>query len=286
MKQKEIIAALVQMEVGKTFEENLSRAKRLVEEAVTDRGNEVVDVVCLPEYFFAGSFQEKTPVDVYRETNEKTEALLKQTSQDYGLIVVGTVIEAEAEANINTAKNVQLFNTCMFYENGKLIGKQRKVHLTEGERTWGLYNSNVFEVVNSRIGKLGALVCADVLHPEAGRVLGVKSASIVFNPVISRFIERDVTKSARECIFVSRAYDNGYFVLKVGGPGFSPFGSKIAGRSLVASPWGIIASAMDENKEEIIVAHLDMSLLNKCREENVSLRESERVKEAYKPLIE
>lgn len=265
----DIIAASIQMRVGRSLDENLSEAGRLIAEAV-DRGAEVA---CLPEYFSTPGVtvpSKSTQDKVYKRTLE----FLRDASKAHEIILAGNTIELREDG---------YYNSCFIFECGLQIGKHTKVHLTEGEGRFGLKNGKDFSVFESKIGTIGVLICADVLYPEAGRILGLKGADIVFNPVVSFFKEEDITKGARNSIFISRSYDNDFFILKAGSVGKSPFGSKIAGRSLIASPWGILASAKDEFKSEVLLAALDMKLLKKIRKENYSLYR--RVKEAYSPLV-
>lgn len=259
------------MRVGRSFDENLKEAVQLIKKA----SDKDVNAVCLPEYFFTPNKFSSFSSSNYSKIYTKILDFLEGASKDYNLILVGNILE-ESDGGY--------YNTCLIYESGTLIGKQRKVHPTEREDQFGLKRGDGFEIFKSKIGKLAVLVCADVLYPEAGRVLGLKGADIVFNPVVSFYVENDVTKEARTCLFVGRSYDNDYFLVKAGGVGKSPFGAKIVGRSLITAPWGVLASAMDEDKREVVIANLDMDLLQKVRAENYSLRR--RTKEAYRPLVE
>jgi predicted amidohydrolase len=263
---REVIAASIQMRVGYSSEEVYSEVKGLIEDAAS-RG---ADVICLPEYFFGLSRS-------YEATYERTIEFLADTSRDYDLIIAGNVIE-------RSTRECGYYNTCLVYENGRLIGRQRKVHPTENEERFGLKRGDSFDVIKSGVCTLGVLLCADILYPEACRVLGLKGAEIVFNPVVSTYKDDDITKDARRAMFISRSYDNCYFLIKAGGVGRSPFGKEIVGRSLIAAPWGILASAKDERKTGVILANLDFDSLRRVREENYSLRR--RVKGAYLPLIE
>ena len=270
-KTSKITVASIQMRIGKSLENNFKEVKQLIKKAVNNGAN----AVCLPEYFFVpnkiASFIPSNYSEVYQEIID----FLASVSKDNKIIVVGNILESDESG---------YFNTCLIFENGKEIGKQRKVHPTEREEKFGIKHGDGFEVFQSKIGKLGVLVCADVLYPEAGRILGLKGADIVFNPVVSFYIENDVTKQARTCLFVGRSYDNDYFLVKAGGVGKSPFGAKIVGRSLITAPWGVLASAKNEDKPEVLIANLDMDLLQKVRDENYSL--VRRTKEAYGPLVE
>ena len=266
----EIVAASIQMRVGRSLDENLGEAGRLITEA-TDRG---VEVACLPEYFSAPGVtvsSKSTQAKVYQRTIE----FLKDTSKTHEILLAGNTIESREDG---------YYNTCYIFECGELLGKHTKVHLTEGEERFGLKHGVEFPVFEGKVGTVGVLVCADVLYPEAGRILGLKGVDIVFNPVVSFFKEEDPTKEARNSIFISRSYDNGFFILKAGSVGKSPFGTMIAGRSLIAAPWGILSSAKDEFESEVVLATLDKKKLQKIRKENYSLYR--RVKEAYSPLVE
>ena len=260
------------MRVGRSLDENFKEAEILTEQAA----DEGAKAICLPEYFFTPSKINSFPPSGYSKVQKRIIDFLKGVSKDYKLVVAGNILEESIEGGY--------FNTCLIYENGKKIGMQRKVHPTEREEKFGLKHGDEFEIFNSKIGKLAVLVCADVLYPEAGRVLGLKGADIVFNPVVSFYVEDDVTKQARSCLFVGRCYDNGYFLIKAGGVGKSLSGNKIVGRSLITAPWGVLASAKNEDKPEVLIANLDMDLLHKVREENYSL--TRRTKEAYEPLVE
>jgi N-carbamoylputrescine amidase len=122
-------------------------------------------------------------------------------------------------------------------------------------------------------------VCADVLYPEAARILALQGAEILINPVLSPFREVDNTKEARDAIFIARAYDSGAFVLKAGG--FRR--GAIAGRSLVAAPWGLVARYADDFAEALLVADLDFERLHDFRKHQASF--PARRPEAYEGLL-
>lgn len=257
-------AASIQMSVGNDTAKNLLTAERLLNEAAS-KGAEIV---CLPEYF---SFPQTQSLHDASLIRDETIELLENVSKNHEIIIAGTMIDDG-------------FNSCLIYENGELIGRQSKVHLTEAEEALGLRGSERFTAIESSVGTLGALICADVLYPEVGRILGLKHVDIVFNPVTSFVRGHDITRQARRSLYIARAYDNGCFILKTGGFGRSILGDKLVGRSLIASPWGIIASASDENKAQVVIADLNLDLLRNVRAGNYSLRK--RVKRAYMPLIE
>ncbi|MDY6864753.1 MAG: carbon-nitrogen hydrolase family protein [Halobacteriota archaeon] len=265
----EIVAASIQMRVGRSLDENIDEAARLI----ADAANRGAEVACLPEYFSTPGVtvpSKSTQAKVYPRTIE----FLKDASMTHEILLAGNTIELREDG---------YYNTCYIFDRGDLIGKHTKVHITKGEERFGLKHGSEFKVFGAGKFNVGVLVCADVLYPEAGRILGLKGADIVFNPVVSFLKEEDPTKEARNSIFIARSFDNDFFLLKAGSVGKSPFGTSIAGRSLITSPWGILSSARDEFEPEVILATLDMKMLHKIRKENYSLYR--RVKEAYCPLV-
>lgn len=273
---KMVKAAAVQVRNSgyiKNIDENFKRIERQIENAVSQDA----EILCLPEYFSinSGMFSmDKNFLTTLDINKENTLGFLKDISQKYWIIIVGNVLEEIDE---------KYYNVAYIYEKGSLIGRQVKIHPTRGERALGISPGREIKVFKTSIGQIGVLVCADVLYPEMCRVLGLMNAEIVLNPVVSFYKEIDLTKDARRSLYISRAYDNSYYMIKAGGTGKSFTGLKIVGRSLIVAPWGILKSYTDENKEEILIADLDMDLLREMRRENYSL--VDRIPEAYQILV-
>lgn len=240
--------AVLQSSLCPSIGSNLSNAEKLVDEAVENGAL----LISLPEYFFCPP--RIFPLEkFYRETRPKVENFLRKTSKKHGIIISSNLIEF---------KEGKYYNESLIFDSGKIIGKQRKVNLTPNERKWGLSSGRKFQTYQSRAGNLGSLICADVLSQSACQKLS--GADIVFNPVVSIRRKKDFMKVGRIAMFIARAYDNRYFILKTGSVGEHPF-TDIVGRSMVVAPWGILASAKDERGEEVIVADLDLEILRKLR---------------------
>jgi predicted amidohydrolase len=270
MDDKEIIVAAIQMRVGRSFEANLEEVKRMVN-AAAEKG---ATIVALPEYFYLPQVNDQPLEEAASETFDQTFRVLNELSREREILLEACLIERDSGS---------LFNTAFLFRDGEVVGCQRKVHVTAREIELGISRWDGFDMMEINQLKLGILVCADVLYPEACRVLGLFGCDIVINPVVSFYHDVDVTKDARECLFVSRAIDNDYFLIKPSGIGKTPWGRKIVGRSLIVSPWGVIARYENENRPQVLTAALDLNLLRKLRRANYSL--TDRVKAAYKPLI-
>lgn len=235
-------AALLQTRVRPSLEEALEAAGRLAGGAAR-RGAEVL---CFPEYFFRLPYREPC-AEFSRTTERPVREFYARVSEAHGVLVAGNVISRGR-------------NLGVLYRDGALVGTQPKVHPTVLERRWSIRPGSGLRRWKISGFTAGMLVCADILHPEtAARLWG---ADLVFNPVVSPRRPGDETAEARRAMYVARAFDIGGFVLKAGlvAPGF-------AGRSLAAAPWGVVAAAGSEDREEALVADLDLGRLRRAREQ-------------------
>ncbi|MBO8181846.1 MAG: carbon-nitrogen hydrolase family protein [Archaeoglobus sp.] len=259
--------AAVQCKVG--FKDSFESAEKLIKAGI-DQG---VEVFLLPEYF------SYLPGGVDLRRTEETLEFLKKSSSSYGCVIAGNAIVKGEKG---------YYNSLHVFEGGELIGIQEKVHPPESERKLGVFqgkNAKIF-----RIGKVnfGALICADILYPEYCRVLALKGADIVFNPVVSVEKSELPAQELRHCLYFTRSFDNAYAIVKAGGPGVSMLGRKTAGRSLISTPNGIEAIYTDEKAEELVYATIDISNLRRHRKVNYSLfdRNLAAYQDLLKPKIE
>lgn len=266
----------IQMAHGDSLDANLDRADALVARAAEGGAR----VALLPEYFFAepGGGPERAVPHAARIRER-----LARASRGAGLALAANVIEPRAEGGF--------LNLGVVYDGGRLVLEQPKVHPMPREAAAGVTSGEWLRAADVAGVPTGLLVCADVLFPEAARVLQLQGARILLNPVMSPFRASDLTREARDAVFIARAYDSGAFVLKAGGfrrpapgpdaPDAPPTG--IAGRSLVAAPWGLLARYRDEFAEEMLFAELDLELLERYRESQA--RFPPRQPAAYRGLL-
>jgi len=243
--------ACLQTEHRATVEATLAGVADLARAATRDPAGPP-RLIALPEYFFVprGHAEGESP----RRTVPEAERFVADLSRDLGCAVAGTTL-VESGAALN--------NRGIVYDHGRLVGAQTKIHPMPREAANGIVGGDrlaTFEVAGRRAG---ILVCADVLYPEAARVLALDGAEILLVPVMSPHLEPDPTREAREALFVARAYDAGAFVLKAGG--FSRVDPAVAGRSFIAAPWGILARYGDPFEPAIVRATLDFDLLARFR---------------------
>jgi predicted amidohydrolase len=77
---------------------------------------------------------------------------------------------------------VKLFDTAVLVGPEGYIGKYRKTHLWNEEKLWFTPGDLGFPVFDTRIGRIGLLVCWDIWFPETARIVSQLGADIICVP--------------------------------------------------------------------------------------------------------
>jgi hypothetical protein len=86
-----------------------------------------------------------------------------------------------------TEEGVKRYNVATLYSpDGHALGSQRQTHLSPEERAAGLSRGEELTVFESPVGRLGLLVNTDVRYPEVTRILCLKGANVLVNPLAAR----------------------------------------------------------------------------------------------------
>jgi predicted amidohydrolase len=96
-------------------------------------------------------------------------------AKKHGLHVVAGLIERDRH---------QLFNVAVIIgPDGKVAGKYRKVCLPDGEYDKGMSPGADYPVFDTRLGRIGMMICYDGFFPEVARELSNRGAEIIAWPV-------------------------------------------------------------------------------------------------------
>lgn len=241
------------MQISDSTEKNLETAEQMLFKAA-DAG---AKFICLPEYFSMPSSLEdnKSINKIVKETLEPTLNVLKRVSKEVNAYIVGGTLLEEFRK--------KFYNTCLFLKKGEVLGKFRKMHLTEWEKDAGLNRGRTFRVFETEFCNVGILICADVFYPRTFRRLVSLGAEIVFLPVSA---SRTHPYVKGHPLSISRARDNKVFILKNGNTKSNSRG----GNSAIISPWGVLNEAKDEKNTRIVSADLDITKLRDYRQGIVS----------------
>lgn len=259
--------ASLQTRHGESVEATLAGVRPLADRAAAEGAR----ILLLPEYFWVPDRPER-PSAPPTQHALAVRAFLAETSHDLRATLVSNVLEERPQGAVNVG---------VAYAAGRLVGEQVKLHPMPGEEAWKLLRGDAVATFPVEGVPAGLLVCADILYPEVSRILSLKGAELLLNPVMSPFHEIDPTKDARAALYIARAYDAGAFVMKSGG--FAPVSRKAVGRSLIAAPWGMLAQAGSEWEEDVIFADLDFETLRAFRATHRGL--AARSPHAYRDLL-
>lgn len=212
---------------------------------------EGVQLAVLPEMWATGF--------AYKELNTlaaQTEGLvseLTELSANYRMVIVGSLPEPHGG---------KVYNTAYVLDNGRLLGKYRKIHLfslMQEDRSFDSGDS--WLLVESSVGKIGVFICYDLRFPELARRLAIEGAEILVVP-------GEWPKPRQEhwrTLMRARAIENQLFVVAANCCGMT---GKLDffGMSMIIDPKGeLLAEAGYEQQN--IVATLDFDAMTAWRQQ-------------------
>lgn len=173
--------------------------------------------------------------------------------------------------------NGKYYNTSVLFDpRGKLIATYHKIHLfSTGDSLEGmiLTRGKKPTVVNTELGPIGLSTCYDLRFPELYRReldLGAKLFLVTSAWPIQRISHWELFNAAR-------AVENQCFLASCNCVGFNG-GTILGGHSKVINPWGeVLATAGDH--EEVLKIDIDMSIVDKIRDEFPQLKHRFQIEE-------
>jgi omega-amidase len=238
------------MKIRNSLQDNLTAAKTAVLKAAKDNPA----LIALPEYFTVpccmAHFADAPKIS--KETCNATLNLLQKVSAEIGGIYLlgGSVLQED---------DGRYYNTSTLWQNGTILAKYKKINPIQIEIDAGVSRGNAPMVIDTELGKLGMIVCADSFDPDlVKKVAAGLGAEIVTLPVAAMGAH-PVVKGHPLTEGIARDY--GVFILKVGNVSSNMRG----GRSAIIAPWGVLGEVTDAPEDSILTADLDMERLKDYR---------------------
>ena len=240
----------------------IAKHLRLIDEAAA-RG---VQILCLQELFYGPYFAAEQDPRWYHFTERvpdgPTLRLMQEVAKKHAMVMVVPVYEEEA-------KGVYYNTAAVFDADGSYVGKYRKNHIPHclpafWEKFYFKPGNLGYPVFKTRYATIGVYICYDRHFPEGGRMLGLHGAEIVFVPSATTSGHSDNLWKIEQ---TAMAIANGYFVgtnNRVGREAPWNFG-EFYGSSYFCNPYGEILSIGSRDKDELVVADLDLDLIDKVR---------------------
>ncbi len=225
-----------------------------------------VQVLCFQEVFTQPYFCPSQDKKWYRATEKipdgPTTRLMQKLAKKHGMVIVVPIYEEEMTGvYYNTAAVIDA--------DGKFLGKFRKIHIPQ---VAGFYEKFFFKpgnlgypVFDTAFCKLGVYICYDRHFPEGWRALALNGAEYIVNPSatvagLSQYLWNLEQPAA--------AVANGVYIGAVNRVGTEKPWSigKFYGSSYFVNPRGQILKQASDNRDELVVADLDMAMVQEVRD--------------------
>lgn len=266
------VAGLVQMSCSSSPDENVQKAAVLVEDAA-QRGAEIV---CLPELFRSQYFCQREDAGLFdlAETvpGPTTEALGK-VAKARGVVIVAPLFERRAPGIYHNSAAV-------IDASGEVVGLYRKMHIPDDpayyEKFYFTPGDLGFGAFDTQVGRIATLICWDQWYPEGARLAALQGPSILFYPTAIGWhpAEKEQFGSAQRdawrTIQRGHAIANGVYVAAINRVGLektstTSAGLEFWGSTFICDPFGIVLAEASTEREEILLAEIDLARLEDVR---------------------
>jgi N-carbamoylputrescine amidase len=231
---------------------------------IHNAGMQGVQILCLQEIFNGPYFcpgQDKRWYDAAEPVPGPTVEKLIPIAKKYGMAMVIPVYEREmAGVYYNTAAVVDA--------DGTYLGKYRKNHIPQTSGFWEKYffrpGNLGYPTFQTKYARIGVYICYDRHFPEGARALGLNGAEIVYNPSAT---VAGLSQYLWKLEQPAHAVANGYYVGAINRVGTeAPWNiGKFYGNSYFVNPRGEILACASEDKDELVVAELDLDMIEEVR---------------------
>ncbi|MGY4920663.1 nitrilase family protein [Streptomyces sp. 900116325] len=237
--------------------ENLKTNATAVEQRLNAAGESGANLVVLPELATTGYvFETREEAFAHSETIPDGPSLqmFERIAAQHSMYVVGCIVERDGE---------RLYDTAVLVGPDGYIGRYRKTHLWNTEKLWFTPGDEGFKVFDTRIGRIGLLVCWDIWFPETARIVSQMGADIICIPTGWVWTPPPLYDASGVCmaahLTITAAHVNNVFIATADRIG-QERGAGFMGNSLIASTngWPIDRIA-GPDEDTIIYADVDLT---------------------------
>lgn len=263
---------IIQMGFSKKPDENVKNAISWIEKAA----KKGAQVICLPELFTSQYFCQSENIDYYdlaEPISGKSISAVSKAAAKNKVVIIAPFFEKRA-------MGVYHNSAAIINSDGMIAGHYRKMHIPDDpsyyEKFYFTPGDLGFKAFDTKFGKIGTLICWDQWYPEGARLTALQGASILYYPTAIGWhpYEKKVHGKAQfeawQTVQRGHAIANGIYVAAANRIGLekqvkdSP-GIEFWGRSFISDPQGVILAEASVDKEEVLIAEVDLNRIEYIR---------------------
>src|SRR6187455_3468040 len=235
------------------------------EEYARDAAAQGAKVICFQELFYGPYFcqvQDKAFYEYAESIPGPTTERFQALARELGMVMVLPMYEQEQPG--------VLYNTAAVVDaDGSYLGKYRKTHIPQVKGFWEKFyfrpGNLGYPVFDTAVGKVGVYICYDRHFPEGARALGLNGAEMVFIPSAT---VAGLSEYLWKLEQPAHAVANGYFVGAINRVGTeAPWNiGEFYGQSYFCDPRGRFVAEASRDKDELVVADLNLDLIKEVRD--------------------
>ena len=196
--------------------------------------------ICAVSVYFADVTEKNIFPALAEASAAYAEARLAEKAKKYSMYIVGCYFKRYADGIYNVAS--------LFDRGGCIIGEYRKSHLPANE-LWQVKAGDALDVFETDFGKVGILICYDMMYPEPAHILSLKGAEIVFHPTLGY----GWYDSIGEATLRTRANDGSIYIVVA-----KNHRHNAAGRSGVIDYWGQVLADAGFYANKVVWQEVDL----------------------------
>lgn len=265
---REITFAATQMPCSNNSKDNIDNAVSLIEQAAKKGANVVLIQELFEHQYFCKDQKEEFFKLAVPFKDNPTINLMSKVAKENNVVLPISFFEKANKAYFNSA--------AMIDSDGTILGKYRKSHIPDGpgyqEKFYFNPGNTGFKVWDTKFCKIGLGICWDQWFPEAARIMALQGAEVLLYPTAiggepdndEDFDSSDMWQKA----MIGHSATNQIPVVasnRIGTEKGLEITNFFYGRSFVADYTGNIIAEGSRDKEEILLATIDLDKAESLR---------------------
>ena len=273
MPKRKYKISVIQLNLNDVAENNLKKCISWVRDAASQGA----EVILLPELYSSHYFCQSEDVDNFALAEplySTSFVAFSELAKELGVVIIVPFFEKRMAGIYHNS--AYIIDT-----DGTEAGLYRKMHIPDDphfyEKFYFTPGDLGFQAIETKKGTVGTLICWDQWYPEAARITVLKGAEVLFYPTAIGWHPKEKEQygenqyGAWMNVMKGHAVANGVFVAAANRIGLEKYlegteGIQFWGASFIAGPQGEILAQASHDKEEILIAEVDLDLQENVRQ--------------------